>query len=132
MEAPKLNQLLEVAEKRNPNWYPFVYGYLKGELQNLEVEDDYNYDHDIPFTEQRQMNIGNFDGCVVGEVFGWYAKYNHDGIEGCIVCDCYAKRLFDNSNAVDNEDGSELEVEDQRDRFADLLREFYEHRGYMK
>ena len=124
MEAPKLEQLLKVAEKRNPNWYPFVYGYLKGELDNLELDDDYFMD------DYTTLDIGNNDACVVGETFGFTQTYKHGEFDNCFICGEYAQELFNNSNVMGS--NTLLEVEDKRLKFAEILRDFYVHRGYMK
>src|SRR6185503_1509281 len=66
-------QVLKVAQVVNPYWYPFIHGYLNGELSNLELDES---DQELDYPE---MNLGNFQGCVVAEPFGFKSEYNHNG-----------------------------------------------------
>jgi len=127
-KAPRLERLLKVAEIVNPNWYPFIYGYLNEELYNLEVDnsDEGNY----PEQGYPELNLGNFNTCVVAEPFGFSGQYDHNGIENCGICNAYGQRLYNNSG-VENEEG-ELDLDYQRDQFAETLEDFYKHRGFMK
>jgi hypothetical protein len=117
MEAPKLKQLLKVAEVVNPNWYPFVYGYLKEELPNLEIDNS-----DIEYGQELHMQ--NYDVCVVGESFGFSKVYGHNGLLNCFVCARFADKLALFSD--------EYAGTTDREQFAITLENFYKHRGYMK
>jgi len=129
MEAPKLKQLLKVAEKRNPNWYPFISGYLHGALDNI-----YNIDNSELEINEQQLDLGNYDSCVVGEVFDFSADYIHNNMsaledhKGCVICESFGQRLYNNAGSEDNG----LDSDYQRDQFADILKQFYKHMEYMK
>lgn len=124
MEAPKLKQLLKVAEKRNPNWYPFVYGYLNGELPNLELD---NSDIEVNDIDEQPLFMGNYDSCVVGEQFGFSSRYEHGKWQNCILCGRYASELCLYSGA-----SGRVANDIMRANFAQTLRNFYKHMGYMK
>ncbi len=113
-----LLELLKVAEKHNENWYPFLYGYMKEELPNLELDDS-----DADLGEQK-LFMGNYDTCVVGENFGFTNKYAHNGLDNCFVCARLADKLanFSDSYASDRD----------REQFVITLSNFYKHMGYMK
>jgi len=118
VEAPKLKQLLKVVEKRNPEWYNFVYGFVKGELEDLQLDNDDRYDNDI-VSEGLDMN--HFDGCVVGELFGFSNEYVHTGTTLCDTCKLLSMYLCNDS--IDKID---------RRSFVENLTKLYQHWGFMK
>jgi hypothetical protein len=120
MEAPKLKQLLKVANVVNPNWYPFISGYLNGQIPNLDIDNS-----DIEYGQELYM--GNYDSCVVGEKFGFSGVYAHNGIDKCSVCERFADKLANFSNYFNSK-----HAEAQRTNFAITLESFYKHLGYMK
>lgn len=127
MEAPELKELLRNVEVRNPSWYPFIHGYLNGELSNLELDlSEPDYDEQY----YPELNLGNFDSCIVGEAFGFKSIYKHGNIDNCFVCARYAQKLYDNSGVEDV--NGELNLESQRANFAQVLSLFYRHREFMK
>jgi hypothetical protein len=136
VEAPKLKQLLKVAEVHNPNWYPFIYGYLKGELDSLELDNSEEENYPEQYTQE--LNMGNFDTCVVAEPFDFTSIYDHENKQtledhvSCVICESFAQKLYNNRGSAYDTTEGHVTTEEQRHNFADILKQFYEHMGYMK
>src|SRR5262245_25734827 len=88
-----VEQILPVVKQRNSNWYPYLQGFLKGELEHLDLAEADIY--------EQELNIGNYDTCVVGEANGFKAYYNHcvPSKKNCVVCSYFADKLAHFSDA---------------------------------
>jgi hypothetical protein len=117
-KAPNIEELLKVAQKENPSWYPFIHGYLNGDLPNMELDDS-----DADLGEQR-LYMGNYDTCVVAEPFGFSSIYGHNDVRECFLCWKFANKLASFSD--------EYSGELNRTNFAITLESFYKHMGFMK
>jgi hypothetical protein len=140
MVLTQTEQLLRLVEKNNPEWYNYVYGFVKGQLDHLELD---NSDIEINDIDQQELSMNQNESCIVGELFGFSSHYLHgdnrdtifneySNYKRCDTCTNLALKLFNDSDNPANSVPFKQNRELQRESFIENLTELYKHWGFMK